>query len=112
MLGYFKCCFTSYSPKEIKLKATEFCFAAKEDAEDVALALEGVWPRWYEIGAGLKILTSTLDQISGSAEEQMIVRSYYSVSLHALMVYTHFPVNCNEVQSLRNFLLLYSETSK
>ena len=53
-----------------------FCLCVeKGDEDDVALALEGVWPRWYEIGAGLKIPTSTLDQIPGSPVDQMIVRT-------------------------------------
>ena len=42
----------------------------------MAVALEDVWPLWYEIGAGLKIPTSTLDQIQGSPVDQTIVRTY------------------------------------
>ena len=53
----------------------------------MALALEDVWPLWYEIGAGLEIPTSTLDQIQGAPEDQTIVRIfsvyvYTSSSVH------------------------------
>ena len=61
--------------------------AEKGDEDEVALALEDVWPLWYEIGAGLEIPTSTLDQIQGAPEDQTIVRIfsvyvYTSSSVH------------------------------
>ena len=53
----------------------------------MALALEDVWPLWYEIGAGLKIPTSTLDQIQGAPEDQTIVRTFsvYVLSYYVLV---------------------------
>ncbi|CAI8001670.1 Caspase-3 [Geodia barretti] len=56
-------------PKFSNVHTTPF---KKGDEDQVALALEDVWPLWYEIGAGLEIPTSTLDQIQGAPEDQTI----------------------------------------